>query len=147
MIGSESPLLSFDTGSSIDPSETTLLKLILPTGFELNNGSIVKSDETTITYRVNANDWDGLNLITPNNFSGDIDLSMQITSIDDGDSYVSEVNDITISIDAVPDQPYPIALKNSVISIDESADGESLANIFGSTSNLLVDNDGEVLMD
>ena len=145
LIGSESPLLSFDTGSSIDPSETTLLKLILPTGFELNNGSIVKSDETTITYRVNANDWDGLNLITPNNFSGDIDLSMQITSIDDGDSYVSEVNDITISIDAVPDQPYPIALKNSVISIDESADGESLANIFGSTSNLLVDNDGEVL--
>ena len=145
LIGSESSLLSFDTGSSIDPSETTLLKLILPTGFELNNGSIVKSDDTTITYRVNANDWDGLSLITPNNFSGDIDLSMQITSIDDGDSYVSEVNDITISIDAVPDQPYPIALKNSVISIDESADGESLANIFGSTSNLLVDNDGEVL--
>ena len=74
------------------------MKLILPSGFELNAGSIVKSDETTITYRVNANDWDGLSLITPNNYSGDIELSMQITSIDDGDSYVSDVND-TIIID------------------------------------------------
>ena len=146
LIGSESPLLSFDTGSSIDPSETTILKLILPSGFELNAGSIVKSDETTITYRVNANDWDGLSLITPNNYSGDIELSMQITSIDDGDSYVSDVNDtITISIDAVPDQPYPIALKNSVVSIDESADGENIASIFGSPDNLLVDAEGEVL--
>ena len=106
--------------------------------------ALLKVMKSTITYRVNANDWDGLGLITPNNFSGDIDLSMQITSIDDGDSYVSDVNDITISIEASPDQPYPIALKNSVISIDESSRWRVIANIFGSTSNLLVDNDGEV---